>query len=635
MLNVVLPNTVNTFAAMADALVARGYGPANRKYLIAAEMGNYCGLGETYPDDRPQAINYNNGNAPAMFASVSAMGGCWVDTVAAHELLHTLGAVQATAPNATDYGHCTDEWDVMCYRDGPSTVELYYPCPKAHENLIDCNHDDYFSTNPPVGNYLRTHWNTATSAFLDPGGKPSVPFTPLGVSAAPRPGSATVTWDAPAYDGGSPITGYVVTASPGGANATASPSARSIVVPRLVDGVAVTFTVRAYNALGRERELAPERHGGPDPADLDGGHVLDRVLPEWLRGVVGRRGLRAGADERIDREDRGQRHQDDRGRRRAGHDLPAGRRRARLHAGHPGRRRGHPPDDRRPLLSPTSAATGCGGCTTGSSRPSPRWPASSRDRWPSPPTGRSTSPTRPAARCARWWRRATCRSSPVAANAASAVTGVRAPRPSIGWVTGLVADPAGNLYIADQDNMRVRRLTPGGTITTVLGTGAADQGPDGLPAAQTAISFPYGVSWDAGRLYVVSSTSVRVVGTDGLVRTWVGFDVDPGDSGDGGPASLAQLQGPADTAVVGGRLLILDGHAHKVRRVESPTITTLTVPSAPTAFTATRGRAGCGADVGASVQRRLAADRVPPLRGARSARSSTSPPTSRRSRCPT
>ena len=140
--------------------------------------------------------------------------------------------------------------------------------------------------------------------------------------------------------------------------------------------------------------------------------------------------------------------------------------------------------------------------------------------------------------------------------------------------------------------MRVRRLTPGGTITTVLGTGEADQGPDGLPAAQTAISFPYGVSWDAGRLYVVSGTSVRVVGTDGLVRTWVGFDVDPGDSGDGQPASLAQLQGPADTAVVGGRLLILDGHAHKVRRVEPPTVTTPTVPGAPIAFTATAAAQG-------------------------------------------
>ena len=568
-LNVVLPNTVNTFAAMADTLVAHGYGPANRKYLIAAEMGNYCGLGETYPDDRPQASNYNNGNAPAMFASVSAMGGCWVDTVAAHELLHTLGAVQDTAPNATDYGHCTDEWDVMCYRDGPSTLELYYPCPKAHENLIDCNHDDYFSTNPPVGNYLRTHWNTATSLFLDPGGKPSVPFTPLGVSAEPRPGSATVTWDAPAYDGGSPITGYVVTASPGGANATAGPSARSIVVPQLVDGVAVTFTVRAYNALGASGSSLPSGTVVPTPlistvntfstesypsgfgASSDGAvYVPERTSASIVRiaangtmttaaggglvstcppvdGVLASTLDIQAADVAIHPTTGDLYYSDERC-----------NRVRRVHDG---------------LVTSVTTVAGL--------EPGPLAFTADGTLYVADSTrGQVRKVVAPG-------------NVPIVAGGSErGFGGDGGPGTSakIGWVTGLVADPAGNLYIADQDNMRVRRLTPGGTITTVLGTGEADQGPDGLPAAQTAISFPYGVSWDAGRLYVVSGTSVRVVGTDGLVRTWVGFDVDPGDSGDGEPASLAQLQGPADTAVVDGRLLILDGHAHKVRRVEPP-----------------------------------------------------------------
>jgi hypothetical protein len=158
-LNVVVPNSVDTFAAMVDALVAKGYTPSNRKYLVAAEMGNYCGLGESVPDERPDASNYNNGSSlvRAMFASVSAVQNCWIDTIAAHEVMHTLGAVQRGAPNATQYGHCTDDADIMCYQDGPATPPMRQVCPPSHENLYDCNHDDYFSTNPAVGTYLRNN----------------------------------------------------------------------------------------------------------------------------------------------------------------------------------------------------------------------------------------------------------------------------------------------------------------------------------------------------------------------------------------------------------------------------------------------------------------------------------------------
>jgi hypothetical protein len=77
-----------------------------------------------------------------------------------------MGAVNSDSPNHTQYGHCTDDYDIMCYQDGPGTT-VRIVCPdKAQDNLLDCNHDDYFNTNPPAGSYLATHWNTANNRFL-------------------------------------------------------------------------------------------------------------------------------------------------------------------------------------------------------------------------------------------------------------------------------------------------------------------------------------------------------------------------------------------------------------------------------------------------------------------------------------
>jgi hypothetical protein len=162
----------HTFSDLVDL----GFKPANRKYLVWMDANEICGIGESYNDSRPGQANKNNGatGIPAMMARVDE--GCWGEytnlargSTEAHELTHTLGAVLGDAPHATDYGHCWDAYDVMCYEDGPGT-ELENVCSFTHQVLLDCNYDDYFNTNPPAGSYLATHWNTANSQFLDGGG---------------------------------------------------------------------------------------------------------------------------------------------------------------------------------------------------------------------------------------------------------------------------------------------------------------------------------------------------------------------------------------------------------------------------------------------------------------------------------
>ncbi|MGI8426489.1 MAG: hypothetical protein ACR2FO_05015, partial [Actinomycetota bacterium] len=153
------------FAATVSELEGMGFNRSDRKYLVWMDAAVYCGIADIYVDDRAGQNNANNGLA-AQFSRVDR--GCWGvagQSIEAHELMHNLGGVQTSAPHATSFNHCSDDAERMCYADGSGST-VTQVCPATHENVLDCNSDDYFSTAPPAGSYLATHWNTANSAFL-------------------------------------------------------------------------------------------------------------------------------------------------------------------------------------------------------------------------------------------------------------------------------------------------------------------------------------------------------------------------------------------------------------------------------------------------------------------------------------
>ena len=135
---------------------------------------------------------------------------------------------------------------------------------------------------------------------------------------------------------------------------------------------------------------------------------------------------------------------------------------------------------------------------------------------------------------------------------------------------GLAMDPAGNVYVADSGNNRVRKIAPDGTITTVAGCGCAGPLGDGGPATSASLAWPSGVAVDAaGNLYIADyeNNRVRRVDPSGTIRTVAGNGMG-GFSGDGGPAASAELWYPGDVAVDAvGDVFIADGGNFMVREL--------------------------------------------------------------------
>ena len=215
-LNVTVPaNSLATFGSSIGALETLGHNLRNRKYLMWTDTSVLCGVGLMYLDDREGQDNANNGKYPQYARTDS---GCWgfgngssTSSVEAHELLHTLGGVQGSAPNSTSAGHCTDESDAMCYADGTGTMRQI--CPPEREYLFDCNTNDYFSTSPAPGTYLDVKWNSADSSFLIGGGDGwTGPVTSLGASVEVNnpavPGLSTQVEASPTLPPGRTLTSF-------------------------------------------------------------------------------------------------------------------------------------------------------------------------------------------------------------------------------------------------------------------------------------------------------------------------------------------------------------------------------------------------------------------------------------------
>ena len=146
-------------------------------------------------------------------------------------------------------------------------------------------------------------------------------------------------------------------------------------------------------------------------------------------------------------------------------------------------------------------------------------------------------------------------------------------------------DEAGNLYIANIDNSYVRRVDARGTVSVIAGNREPGYSGDGGLAAEAQLSFPADVAVDkAGNVYIVDTGNHRIrrVDTSGIITTIAGTG-EAGYGGDGGPADEAQLASPVALALDGaGNLYFADLGNYRIR-----VLTQATPLSAPTKLTAT------------------------------------------------
>ncbi len=131
-------------------------------------------------------------------------------------------------------------------------------------------------------------------------------------------------------------------------------------------------------------------------------------------------------------------------------------------------------------------------------------------------------------------------------------------------------DAIGNIYFCDFLNNAVRKVTPSGIITTIAGTGVAGYSGDGGPATAAQLRGPDAICHDPfGNIYISDADNHRIrrISASGIITTIAGTGVS-GFGGDGGPASLANVDRPNDMVLdPAGDLYFCDIENHRVRKI--------------------------------------------------------------------
>jgi len=171
----------------------------------------------------------------------------------------------------------------------------------------------------------------------------------------------------------------------------------------------------------------------------------------------------------------------------------------------------------------------------------------------------------------------------------------------VSFPVGLTFDKIGNLYFADSRNNRIRKIDTAGIITTVVGTGIPAFSGDDSSALTASLNNPKGVAFDqAGNMYIADCNNNRVRKVDattGKISTFAGTGQQR-YLGENGPATKAALYGPCDVAVdADGNIIIADSYNNAIRKVNKDGIITL--------LAGTGGLAGYGGDNGLAGVSRL------------------------------
>ena len=160
------------------------------------------------------------------------------------------------------------------------------------------------------------------------------------------------------------------------------------------------------------------------------------------------------------------------------------------------------------------------------------------------------------------------------------------------WVT---KDAVGNLYISDANANRVRKVNASGIISTYAGMETAGSTGDGGPASAAQLYYPYTTDFDnAGNFYVCDAGAnvIRKVNPSGIISTIAGNPTSFGFGGDGGPATASVLNGPIDIKVdAQNRIYICDRINRRIRMIDTTGIITTIAGNGTSGYTGDGGQA--------------------------------------------